>query len=246
MKRKVLLTGAAGRIGTFLTQQWQDTYDLILTDIRTPKETYGFPFHEVNIAEYDALVQLCKEVDTVVHMGADPSMGASWESLLPNNVIGTYNAFEAAREAGCRRIVYASSVNAVLGYPTDMQVHTTMPVYPINLYGATKCWGEAVARYYAHTHDLSSICLRFGAVSERPGNSDFDDRYHIDYEYLDIILTLEDLTDLVTKSIEAPDDLTFGVYHGVSDNRWKRLDISTAREEINYKPEDDAFGFALG
>lgn len=245
MKRKILITGAAGRIGRFLTNQWKDKYDLCLTDIREPDESYGFPFTKANLTDYDTLLSLCEGRDAVVHMGADPSMEASWESLLPNNVIGTYNAFEAAKQAGCRRIIYASSVNAVLGYPADVQVHTNMPVYPINLYGATKCWGEAVARYYSHTHGLSSICLRFGAVSQRPGTPEFDDRYDINHEYIDMILTMEDLTDLVTKSVEAPDDLDFAVYQGVSNNRWKRLDISNAREEIGYTPEDDAIAIAL-
>ena len=119
MKRKILLTGAAGRIGSFLANQWKETYELHLTDIRDPLETFGFPFTTANLSDYDVLSSLCEGVDTVVHMGADPSMEASWESLLPNNVIGTYNAFEAARQANCRRIIYASSVNAVLGYPTD-------------------------------------------------------------------------------------------------------------------------------
>ena len=244
MKRKVLITGAAGRIGSFLTEQWKERYDLYLTDVRAPKETHGFPFTEANIADYDALAKLCQDMDTVVHMGADPSMQASWESLLPSNVIGTYNAFEAARQAGCRRLIYASSVNAVFGYPAEKQVDTEMPVYPINLYGATKCWGEALGRYYSHTHGLSAICLRFGAVSQRPGHPDFDDRYNLDHDYLDIIITMEDLTQLVTKSIEAPDELDFAVYHGVSNNRWKRLDITNARADIGYAPEDDAIAFA--
>lgn len=127
----------------------------------------------------------------------------------------------------------------------DVQVHTSMPIYPINLYGATKCWGEAVARYYSHTHGLSAICLRFGAVSERPNSSIYRDRYNINHHYIDIILTMEDLTALVTKSIEAPDELDFAVYHGVSNNRWKRLDISNAREEIGYAPKDDAIDISL-
>ena len=245
MKRKILLTGAAGRIGTFLTNQWKESYDLHLTDVRTPQETFGFPFTEANVADYGAVAALCQGVDTVVHLGADPRMEAPWESLLPNNVIGTYNAFEAAHQAGCRRIIFASSINAVFGYPTEVQVNTGMPVYPINLYGATKCWGEALGRYYSHTHSLSAICLRFGAVSERPHNADYANRYDINHEYIDIILTMEDLTQLVTKSIEAPDELDFAVYHGVSNNRWKRIDISDARAEIGYAPEDDSFAFAL-
>ncbi len=245
MPRKILITGAAGRIGSFLTEQWKEKYDLVLTDIVAPKATFGFPFVQANLADFEAIGALCQGVDTVVHLGADPSMEASWESLLPNNIIGLYNAFEAAHQAHCRRIIFASSVNAVFGYPPDVQVSTNMPVYPINLYGATKCWGEAVARYYSHTHKLSSICLRFGAVSYRPGTDPaFDNRYDINHEYIDIVLTMEDLTKLVTASVEAPDDLMFGVFHGVSNNRWKRLDISNGRALIGYAPEDDAFALA--
>lgn len=239
MKRRVLLTGAAGRIGSFFTAHTADRYDLVLTDVREPADTHGFPFTKADITDLDALRQLCQDVDTVVHLAADPSMEASWESLLPNNVIGLYNAFQAAHEAGCRRVVFASSINAVFGYPPDMQVHTNMPVNPINLYGATKCWGEAVARVYVNQKGMSAICLRFGAVQPRDS-----EMIALDHPYIDIILTLDDLTKLVAASIDAPDDLRFGIFHGISDNRYKRLDISDAREILGYDPEDDAFVLA--
>jgi nucleoside-diphosphate-sugar epimerase len=246
MQRKILLTGAAGRIGSFLTKQWQGKYHLLLTDIRSPKETLGFPFTQANLADFDALLALCQGVDTVVHLGADPRMEAPWETLLPSNVVGTYNVFEAAHQAGCRRVVFASSINAVFGYPAERQVNTQMPVNPINLYGATKCWGEALGRYYANAHQLSAICLRFGAVSYRPGQDPgYDNRYDLAHPYIDIVLTMEDLTQLVTASVEARDDLMYGVFHGVSNNRWKRLDITDARAMIGYEPEDDAFALAL-
>jgi nucleoside-diphosphate-sugar epimerase len=245
MRRKILITGAAGRIGSFLTNQWKERYELALTDRRAPESTFGFPFTLANLTEFDALRTLCQGVDTVVHLGADPSMEAPWGSLLPSNVIGLYNVFEAAAQAQCRRVIFASSINAVFGYPPDVQVHTQMPVYPINLYGATKCWGEAVARVYSHHRKFSAICLRFGAVSYRPGvDAHYDARYNLDHPYLDIVLTMEDLTHLVTASVEAPDDLWYGVYHGVSNNRWKRLDLTDARKEIGYTPVDDAFVFA--
>jgi nucleoside-diphosphate-sugar epimerase len=245
MTRKILITGAAGRIGSFLTNQWKDKYDLVLTDLRQPQETFGLPFTQANLTEFETMLQLCQGVDSVVHLGADPSMEAPWQSLLPNNIIGLYNVFEAAAQAKARRVVFASSVNAVFGYPADVQITTQMPVNPINLYGATKCWGEAVARVYAHNKKFSAICLRFGAVSYRPGvDPAYEERYRLDHPYLDIVLTMEDLTKLVTASIEAPDDLWFGVYHGSSNNRWKRMDISDARQEIGYAPEDDAFAFA--
>lgn len=245
MKRKILITGAAGRIGSFLTEQWQARYDLVLTDVRQPKNTFGFPFTQANLTEMDKIQQLCLGIDTVIHLGADPSMEAPWESLLPNNIIGLYNVFESAAQANVRRVVYASSVNAVLGYPADQQIHTQMPVYPINLYGATKCWGEAAARVYAHTKKFSAICLRFGAVSYRPDvTPEQDERYDMNYQYFDLILTMEDLTKLVTASVEAADDLWYGVFHGVSNNRWKRMDLTDTRAILGYEPEDDAFVFA--
>lgn len=239
MKRKILITGAAGRIGSFLTAQWVDRYDLVLTDVRPPQDSHGFPFYQANLANFDAIRPLCDGIDTVVHLGADPSMEATWESLLPNNLIATYNVFESAHQAGCRRILFASSVNAVLGYPPDVQVHINMPIRPINLYGATKVWGEAVASTYAARTNLSCICLRFGWVVDR--NSD---QIRLDHQYLDITFTYEDLTRLVTAAVEAPDSMKYKIFHGVSNNRWKRLDISDARELLGYEPQDDGFELA--
>jgi nucleoside-diphosphate-sugar epimerase len=238
-KRKVLITGAAGRIGSFITAQWVDRYDLVLTDIRAPKETFGFPFHQVNLSDFDAVRPLLNGVDTVVHLGADPSMEAPWESLLPNNLISTYNVFESAHQAKARRVIFASSVNAVFGYPPDIQVKLDMPIRPINLYGATKVWGEGVASSYACSTDLSCISLRFGWVVDR-------DSPHImlGHQYLDIAFTYEDLTNLVAGAIDAPDDLKLGVFHGISNNQWKRLDITESIRQLGYAPQDDAFAIA--
>jgi len=239
MTRKLLITGAAGRIGSFFLNVYKDDYDFVLTDKREAKETHGYPFTQADLSDFAAVRALCEGVDTVVHLGADPSMEATWESLLPNNVIATYNIFEAARLAGCRRVIFASSINAVWGYPADVQVHTDMPIFPLNLYGATKCWGEALGRYYSATHKLSSICLRFGAV--QPRDSALIDEEH---PWLDIVLTWDDCARLIASAVNAPDTLDFGVYHGVSENRYKRLDISDARRELGYAPQDDAFAMA--
>lgn len=239
MKRKVLITGAAGRIGSFITEQWVDRYDITLTDVREPKETFGFPFTQANLSDFDTVRPLLDGVDTVVQLGADPSMEAPWESLLPNNLISTYNVFESAHQAGARRVIFASSVNAVFGYPPDIQVKLDMPIRPINLYGATKVWGEGVASSYAMSTDLSCISLRFGWVVDR--NSPL---ITLDHQYLDIAFTYEDLTNLVAGAIDAPDDLKLGVYHGISDNQWKRLDITESIRQLGYNPKDDAFAIA--
>jgi nucleoside-diphosphate-sugar epimerase len=236
---RILITGAAGRIGSFLTGYMAGRYDLVLTDIRSPADTHGYPFTEADITDLDAMRALCRGTDVVIHLAADPSMQAPWESLLPRNIIGVYNVFQAAHEAGCRRVIFASSVNAVFGYPPDVQVHTNMPVRPLNLYGASKAWGEAVACFYADQRGLSAICLRFGWVISRDSPA-----LRPNHPYLDIALTYEDLGKLVVASVEAPADLRFAIFHGVSNNRWKRLDISDARRVLGYTPEDDAFVLA--
>ena len=239
MTRTVLLTGAAGKIGSFFHNAYNDTYSFSLTDVVELADTKGAPFTLADLSDIDAIRPLFDGVNTVVHLGADPSMDSTWESLLPNNVIATYNVFEAARQAGCRRVVYASSINAVLGYPVDQQVHTNQPVYPINLYGATKCWGEALARYYSAAHGLSSLCLRFGAVQSRDS-----EWIHLDHQYVDIIQTLDDNARLIAAAVEADDDLLFGNFHVISDNRYKRLDMTDTKAILNYTPQDDAFEIA--
>jgi nucleoside-diphosphate-sugar epimerase len=239
MKRKVLLTGAAGRIGSFLTAHLADRYEFVLSDIKEPADLHGFPYIEADITDLEAMKGLCQGIDTVLYLAADPRMEAPWESLLPNNLIGAYTIFQAAHEAGCRRVIFASSVNAVFGYPPEVQVRTDMPVRPLNLYGASKAWGEAVACFYADQRNLSTICLRFGWVIDRESS-----RIQVDHPWLDIGLTYHDLAKLVVASLEAPDQLRFGIFHGVSNNRWKRLDISDARKILGYEPEDDAFVLA--
>lgn len=239
MTRKLLLTGAAGTLGSFFRKTYPERYDFRLTDIKRPDDVDDDTFTQADLSDFDAIRPLFDGIDTVVHLGADPSMEAPWESLLPNNVIGLYNVFESARQAGCGRVIFASSINAVLGYPDDYQVRTDEMVHPINLYGATKCWGEAVARYYATTHGLSGLCLRFGAA--QPRDSSWID---LENEWIDSILTHDDCARLIASAVDADDSLDFGIFHGVSDNRFKRMDISDTKSILGYDPQDDAFKLA--
>jgi nucleoside-diphosphate-sugar epimerase len=236
---RILLTGAAGLLGGILTKSLQRDFDLILTDIRAPKENDSRTFIKADVTNLDAMRAACRGIDLVVHFAADPRTDAPWESLLPNNIMGTYNVFQAASEAGCRRIVFASSVNTVLGYPPDIPVSAHMPVRPPNLYGASKVWGETLARYYSDSANISCICLRIGWVKDphnlgiAPGDPN-----------LNLVITYRDLVKLILASIEAPTNLRFGVFHGISNNRYRQFDISEARRVLGFEPIDDAFALA--
>src|SRR4029079_6238162 len=111
----------------------------------------------------ERLTEYCQGIDTVVHMAANPDASAVWASILQDNIVGTYNMFMDARAAGCRGVIYASSIHAVSGYPADVQVKTSEPVNPGDIYGVSKCFGEALGRYMAEQEGLSVIALRIGA-----------------------------------------------------------------------------------
>src|SRR3954447_1362346 len=143
-RRRVLVTGAAGNIGSYFAEQSHTRYDLRLMvrgDQKPPDVEKIRGFGEVVIAELSdlpRLKQLCAGIDTVVHLAANPSASATWDSLLPDNIVGTYHVFTAAKSAGVQRVIYASSIHAISGYPADVQVKSTDPVNPGDLYGVTK------------------------------------------------------------------------------------------------------------
>jgi len=189
---------------------------------------------EGDITDLERLKTLCQGMDTVLHLAGDAKPSAVWSDLLQANIIGTYNVFLAAKASGCRRVVYASSIHAISGYAADVQVKTSDPVNPGDLYGVSKCFGEALARYMAEKEELSSIVLRIGAF--QPVESA---RAKEGIAMLDAWVSHRDLNQLIEKSIDV-ENLKFAIFHALSDNRFKRMDISDARALVGYAPQDDS------
>lgn len=244
-QRRVLLTGAAGRIGSTFFNDARDRYRFRLADRNTaPLRHAGSGGHEVialNVADPEACQEACRGVDTVVHLAADPSPEADfYGSLLENNIMGTYNIFRAAADQGCRRVVFASSIHVVGGYPSDTSIPIDAPVHPTNMYGVSKCFGEAVAACFAHDGALSSIAIRIGAYDAawlRPSPT---------RETKSAFLSHRDMNQLLGRCIDV-DDVRFAIVHAISNNRIQRLDLASTREQLGYAPEDDAFDiFASG
>jgi len=235
--RRVLVTGAAGRIGSYFAAHTHGAYRLRLM-VQDPAQAAALEgYGEVVVAGLDDLERLkslCQGIDTVVHLAGDPSPDATWHNLLQTNIIGTYHTFVAAKAAGCRRVVYASSIHAVSGYPVDVQVKAGDPVNPGDLYGVSKCFGEALGRYMAEQEGLSLIALRIGAFQPLEAI-----QQESGLPYLDAFVSRRDLRQLIERCIEV-EDVRFAVLHGLSDNRFKRLDISEARALVGYAPQDDA------
>jgi UDP-glucose 4-epimerase len=241
-RRKVLVTGAAGNIGSYFAEHSREKYELRLMIRPSDREKNRESVEKIRafgeivegeLSELDKLKAFCRGIDTVLHLAANPSPNATWDSVCGDNITGTYHTFVAAKSAGCRRVIYASSIHAVSGYPADVQVKTTEPVNPGDLYGVSKCFGEALSRYMAEKEGVSAICLRIGAF--QPHESAESDK---GVAMMDAWVSRRDLNQLIEKCIDN-ETLKFAIFHGLSDNRFKRLDISDARELVAYEPQDD-------
>lgn len=239
--RKVLVTGAAGRIGKAFVAAQQDRYALRLGDIDSGAlAPMGSDAVQLDVGDLAACMRACAGVDTVLHLAADPSPDADFHtSLLPTNIIGCYNVFLAAKAQGCRRVVFASSAQAVEGYPVDVQVHEDMAPRPKNMYGVSKAFGEALASLFADDGSLVTVAVRIANVAAFHAGERHSARD------VAAFISERDVVQLLARCIDA--DLSgFTVVHGVSENRYKRLSIERTRSVLDYRPRDDAFALLEG
>ena len=236
-KKTVLITGAAGNIGSYFAEHAADRYKLILMEREGEDVTHIEKYGKVlfgDVRRLDFMQKACCDIDTVVHLAAGPDPSIDWEVVRDINIGGTYNTMVAAKANGVRRVIFASSIHAVSGYPDDYQVHTEEPVNPGDLYGVSKCFGEALGRYMAEQEGLSVICLRIGAFQSRRSAG----KGSAVGQMFDAWVSQRDLHQLIVKCIDDT-RLKFAIFHGLSDNRFKRLDITDARELVGYAPQDD-------
>ena len=256
--RRVLVTGAEGVIGTAVREHLGERYDLrALT-----REPADFPSHVADIADLDAIQPAFAGMDAVVHLAASPSVETPWEEILPNNLIGTYNVFEAARRAGVGAVVFASSNHAIGMYELDgapelyelddPRVYDhTVEVRPDSLYGVSKVYGEALGRYYAERHDLRVHCLRIGAVragddpldpavlASPPALLDLPTAEERRQRMRAVWLSRRDCAQLIARCLEA-EHVPWAVVYGVSANPRRFWDIEHARALLGYEPQDRA------
>lgn len=229
--RRILITGAAGDVGSRLTALLRDTYQLRLSDIRTPAAVPGkAEFIPADLTDAAAVGRVVADMEGIIHLGGFAVEGP-WTTILNANVIGCHNLFEAARQARVRRIVFASSNHAVGFYPRRRRIGTEATVRPDSRYGVSKAFGEALGAFYAYKHGLSVTCLRIGNVADAP----------VDRRRLSIWVRPEDLAQLVRIGLEHP-DIRFEIFYGVSDNERSWWDNESAFR-YGYRPQFRAEDF---
>lgn len=230
--KTLLITGAAGGIATYLRRELTGRYALRLCDLRPvanlgPNES----FFEADLGDLDSLCAAMKGADAVLHLGGLSIEGA-WGDVLASNIAGGYNAFEAARRAGVRRFLFASSNHAVGFYRREQVIDHQVPPRPDSRYGVSKAFGEALGNLYADKYGLQVLCIRIGNVNPEP----------LDERRLAIWLSPRDMAQLVVIGVEHP-DIRFEVVYGVSGNRRSWYDNRNA-VRLGYRPQDDSEAFA--
>jgi uronate dehydrogenase len=234
--KKIVITGAAGDIGTRLRKLFKGVHkgaydEIVWSDIRTPEALAADEtFVAADLADYAQVEKLFAGADGVVHFGGF-SVEGPWESIHRANIVGCYNMFEAAYRAGVQRVVFASSNHAVGFYPRSEHIGTAVTVRPDSRYGVSKVFGEALGALYADKHGLRVTCLRIGNVVDAP----------VDERRLAIWLAPEDLAQLVRIGLDHP-DIRYEIFYGISDNAASWWDNANARR-FGYRPQCRAEDF---
>ncbi|WP_421906801.1 NAD-dependent epimerase/dehydratase family protein [Mameliella sp.] len=231
--KKLVLTGAAGRLGSYLREPLSLlAEELVSTDIAESIGTLypGERYARADLADPEAMSEVIRGADMVVHFGAIGDE-APFEQILGPNIVGAYNVWEAAHRHGVRRVVYASSIHAVGMYPRQERIGTDVPHRPDTFYGLAKCFAEDLARMYWEKRGVEAVCLRILSCAQVTGA-----------RALGTWLSYGDLVQLVTRAIDTP-TTGFTVVYGVSDNDRCPVDNSAARY-LGYAPRDNAEQFA--
>jgi uronate dehydrogenase len=228
--RTVLLTGAAGGVGT-LMRELLPAYGHRLRPLDVVA-VEGEPDAVVaDLADRDALREAVRGVDAIIHL-AGISLESTFEKILDANITGTYHLYEAAREEGVRRIVFASSNHAV-GYtpwprPGEGLIPVDTPRRPDTFYGLSKCFGEDLAQLYWDRHGIETVSVRIGSCFPEPTS----------VRMLSVWMSPADGARLFHAALTAP-DVGHTVVYGSSANTRLVWDLSSARA-LGYEPQDDS------
>ena len=237
-KKKILFLGATGRIGPTLLEKYSKDYknccDIILGIHK--KKSKKFKSIKTDLNDIRKLKTVMKGIDVVVNLAAESNPEASFEEILQPNLIGAYNVFEAARQAKVKRVIFASSVHAVRGYPLNSKIKNTDVTWPKNLYGASKVFGESLCRVFSTRYEISCLAIRIGAYV----TDDMRKKVCLTRDNFGYVITQSDFAQLIHKCVIALGKIKFGVLSGISNNEKGYMDLEFTKKLVGYKPKNDA------
>lgn len=226
---KVLVTGPGGRIGPHVLPTLKEKFEVRVFD-KKPLE--GEDQVIGDLTDRDAIDRAMQGMDAVLHLAATSDEAPFLEQLVPNNVVGVYNIYEAAQQAGVKRVVFASTVQAV-GFNKNHPIEADEVPHPNSMYGATKVFGETLGRWFHDKHGLEFIALRIGWFQDydsphirRPGGG------------RDIWLSPRDAAGIFARALEKP-DVGYAIVFATSNTEKEVLSRRNLRDILDYEPVDD-------
>ncbi len=219
---KILITGAAGAVGTVLIKGLGDRYQLRGFDRVPLPELEDVVVGE--LTDFEAVARATQGMDAVIHLAGNPSGAAPWEEILHSNIIGTYNLFEAARRSGVSRIAFASRAGLLAPYPEEITRTVDLPPRPESYYSISKVFGENLGYMYASQFGLECVSVRIGNVRA--------DRPHAEHPHH---LSHADLVRVFERAVIHP-GAQYEVVFGVSAGDWPLYDLEHGRRAVGYNP----------
>ncbi len=249
MSKNILVTGSSGLIGGIILKH-NSKNNLFGLDI----VPCSYPSHEISdISNSKKLENIFLEnnIEVVVHLAGKTSVSGTWDNLIGNNFDGTANVFEASKNSGVKKVIFASSNHAVGLFENDDPykqivsgdykdvkdydlIKSNCEVRPDSLYGVSKAFGENIGRYYHETFGIKVACLRIGSV--RPVDTPIEGDSH---RFFSTWCSHKDISGLIEACINS-ENIGFNIFYGVSDNKWKIWDISDQQKILDFHPQSNA------
>ncbi len=229
---RILITGAAGRLGSVLRAELAPLARTIrladraaLGDLAAHEEEAVF-----DLSDMDATIEATRDCEAIVHFGG-ASLEGPWQTILDSSIRGSYHIYEGARKHGVKRIVYASSVHAIGYHEVEAHIDVDAPVRPDSLYGVSKTFVESLSRLYWDKFGIETACLRIFSSFPEPA----------DRRMLWSYLSFADCARLVEAALTAP-RVGHTISFGISNNKVKTVDNSGAGH-LGFSPRDTSEPF---